>query len=293
MANIEINDLLRELAMAARDKEEGVRPGIEAGEATIDDRLLDDYRQGRLDADSARALEARMATDPKLREALATKADLDLSPPSAVRDAVLGSFEREATPSATSPAVGRGARRRWWSLAAAAVFVMAIFGSQVFQRPRVDLPPLDVAVQTYETRAGDLGDPSGANATRDALTVDVEADEPFSISLSPTLQAVAGVDVGLYRLRASRLERIDHTDLVRREVLDGEDSGRFVISRPGDALAGSRALWVVVGYEGALDSALDIDPDVTADTLKTAMETGGEWLVYRVGVTILNPTEDL
>ena len=299
MARIDIDDVLRGLAESARDKEDRSRPpGDGDGDAVLDEQVLADYRQGHLEPETARNVESRLAADPRSRYVLArgtgesSAPPPSAAPPASVRDAVLASFQAASgtdaqvdpslAPAPTSvPAAPRPGRRMGWSLAAAAAFVLAVFSAQLFDRPVGGLPPFAVSVSTSEVRAATPPVVEGKERS-----VDVEPDEPFKITLSPTWQVEKGIDVGVFRRRGARLERIDDTSLVGRDVNESVESGTFIVRQPGDVLDGADTgmIWVVVGYQGALDRTIRIDADIVDSAIKKHMEDSEEWLLYPIEV---------
>lgn len=287
MARLEIDDLLRAMAESARDNERIGTHAQGAASAPVDAATLDAYRRGELDAAAAEAVERRLARDPAARAALAVAAGLPADPPDAVRAAVLASL-----PAPPRPGTARGARRLW-SLVAAAVFVLMIFSLQVFDRERRPLPQIDA---WYDINTEVRGNGGGEIRREEGdFRIAVEADQPFTIYEAPTWEAEEGIDVGIYRRHGSRIERIDGSELVLRDVTENAESGRFVIGRPGDVVGDEpgieRSLWLVVGWKGDLPATISAAVELDDAAVEALLAAGGRRAPKRFAVTITGDSE--
>lgn len=260
MAKYEVEALLRALAVhtAQEDQPETVEPAV-----------LDAYRRGEFDAGAAAALEIRLASSQTARRALVARGSESVRPPAHVRAAVLASI--------------RPARNRtWWSLAAAAIFVLTLLGVQVLHRGRASLPPFEISALDPSAVRGAPGADFTANNT-----VSLPADDPLLLLVRPTWDSVPGTELGLYRRLGTVIERVDERPWVVREA--PEDAGRFLVDSAAMLVGdrpGSRTIWVVAAWRGELPERLELRADSSDDAAFGRLADGGRRQPHPIVVTI-------
>jgi len=273
MDRIDPEELLWETSTVAEE-----RPAEGAGEVPADvpsGDVLEAYRRGELDPADRERLEDLLAGDPAARRRLLALAGVaDETPPPAVRERLLVRFA--------------GSRRRRWPLAvvAAAAVVVAFLGWWLLSPT---LPGAGDRAGTvaalagtgYEVRVEALAQVRSAGAGGEAAA---HPRTRVRIFVEPEEAAVAGVELGLYRLRGGRLERLP----VGAELSLEAERGAGVFEAAAATLVGSepgtRELLVAVAPEGRLPAALPaVSPEAAAAALARA--SGGK--VYRRTVTVL------
>ncbi len=249
-------------------------------DAVAGDELLVAYRRGELPEDEARRVEAILMGNPAARRRLAALAGhAPATAPGSLRRRLL-----DALPGSGLPASGRRSRVRpgkpnpWWiGLAAAAVLVLAI---GTLLRPGAAPPAYEVGIDALAKRRG-AGEGPGVAAEAFAGTT-------VTITATVAEQAVAGVEVALYRAargRAERggLERIPGDRLGRRER-----PGAVLFEAPAAALVGrlpgDYEIFVVVGWEGKLPAVVAHAP---GDDPASALAAGGRRGVHRLTLRLL------
>jgi hypothetical protein len=254
----EIAAVLR--ALAEQDEEDGL--------AAPDDDRLRAYREGRLSAEEARALETLLARSAAGRRRLLELAGVDRSLPlRRVRKAVL----RAAAPP----------RGRWaWASAAAAVAAAVLIALFTFLPGRQGLPPgvaFDVSSRGLaEVRSGD---------ETPATTPPVRAypGTPLHILVRPRGESPAGLRFTLFRREDGVLRRVRQPDEARLTVERGSaDFTGAAAAVLATRAPGSYAVYVVVSRR-ELPSRVEIEPgrDPAA-----ALQAAGR-LVYPVTVHLL------
>ncbi len=240
------------------------------GDALVPDTTLRAYRRGDLGEDEVRQVERLLMANPANRRRLEEIAGLaPAAAPAALRRRVL-----DAT--AGSGSNGGRRSRRWWPALAAAALV-AIAAGWLILRPR---PP---ALPAYEVQIAALTErrdsPPSAAAKAEAY-----ADSMVTITATVVERAVAGVEVGLYRVAGGRLERLSADDRIEWLVRPGA----VRIRAPAAALVGSQAgrheVFVAVGRSGRLPAAVVVDPGTDP---AAALAAGGRQRVYRLTLRLL------
>lgn len=257
---METEDLLRELAQL-EEVEGAALPSIE---------LLAAYREGRLAPAEAERLEVLLGDHPAARERLAHLAGVPLPrPPERIRAAVLAAAPRQSARSFTL---------RWQGWAAAAGIVLAVAALPFLLQRRGGAGPLP----DYEVSLTGLAVERSAPAAA-AREVEARPETRISIEVAPADRAVDGVEFGLFRRVADRLERL----AVGAGIRLVENRGAAAFEARASALVGSVAgdheLLVVVARRGELPSGLRLGPGEDA---AAALGGDGRRRVYSLRVKL-------
>jgi len=233
----------------------------EEGEAgpSVSGEELEAWRAGRLSEADAERVEARLAADPAARTRLAELAEIrPPAPPAAVRDRVLARFAGEAP---------RRRVLRWLPAAALAAALLAAIGISLVGPSR--LP----GGLEYDVTAQGLARERSADRPG---AFEAYPETRVRIAVEPRGEAEAGVEIGLYREKDDRLERVP----VRVEM----DRGAAVLTGTASALVGTAPgphdLWIVVARPGDLPSAGDP---------RKLLEDQERWRAYPLRLTLLTP----
>lgn len=246
--------------MAPKDPEDLLwelsRLGEVDTEEPLDDEALRAWREGRMSEEEAAALEKRLADSPASRARLRELAGLaggGLSPE--LRERVLARFgerERQNVVDFQRPEPRKPLRWRSRWLPAAALAASVLVAVLVFRTPD-PLPPglaYDLTAQGLALeRSGAPGAPSG--------TVEAYPDTSVRLDVTPQGAAEGDVEVGLYRRRGGRLERLEPG----AEISVERARGAFRVQGRAGALVGGepglRELFIVVARTGDLPDGLE------------------------------------
>lgn len=279
MRTDEIEELLWEVGRAAGEEEAG-----RSGASAVADEALRAYREGALPGGEAARLEASLAGDAALRARLAELAGVEPPPPPAalrrrLLDAGAGGARR-----------GRGLAQRL-ALPLAASLALAVGGWWLAGRPQSASPLLgpDAYQVTVEGLAalrsspGAGGPPSAASVPPETRAVLPETR--VRVRVEPRAVAAAGVEIGLYRRRGDRLERLPVAGPVTRI----ESRGAAELTAPAAALVGpepGERSFYVVAVAGALPPELRLAGAGEAG-IEAALAGGGRRFVRAVRLRVL------
>lgn len=261
-----------------------VQLGDEDGDERPSDALLNAYRRGELEPESAAALEALLFRSAAARERLTELAGLARSsPPLAGREQFLEAFS--ATVTARKRESSSRFQRHWLPLAAALALAVAaaLFWRQGGPAPLPEDAVFDV---TATGRSKDRSEPAGAAAT------EAFPDTTVRIAVAPRDLAVEGLAVGLYRLRRAPspgagtvLERVSP----RARVTVTEDRGATLFEARARDLVGTEAgvheLVVVVARQGDLPRGRELVGG--ADEWMASLAEGERRRIYPLQVLLL------
>ncbi len=245
--------------------------------AAVGDEVLAAYRRGELPEAEARRVEAILVGNPAARRRLA--ALVGHSPAAAP-----GSLRRRLVEG--QGGTGRRSRvrrperpgRPWWlGLAAAAVLVLAV--GTLTLRPGAAPPAYEVGITALSERRG----PESETGTGETAA-EARVETLVEITATVAEQAEAGVEVGLYRAAAGRLERIPEGDRLvrrtRRGVVQLAAPAADLVGRvPGDY-----EIFVVVAWEGKLPPPVALAP---GEDPSAALALGGRRGVHRLTLRLL------
>lgn len=252
MSRLDVETLLRDAAKLD-ETPEGAMP---------EDETLKAYRSGTLPPAAARRLEALLARHPEARRRL-----LDLG---GVEPASLSPEVRRQVLDALPGAARRPAGRRWWPAAAAvAAALLAVVGLQL--RPP---PPLPETL-AYEVSGFGVADVRSRPTADGVITA--YAETVVRLEVVPGNVAEHGLEIGLYRARGGRLERVPVAADRVRETSRGGVVFRLPAAELVGAEPGAQRVWVTVARRGDLPAAVAIGPSGTATE---ALAAGGRRLVY-------------
>lgn len=245
---------------------------------SLDEETLRAWRDGCLEQAEAEAVEAALAGSQEARERLMALADLEPEAlPPALRDRVLDRF-------ATRP---RSGSLRWWKpvVGLAATLIVAIgVGYLLSGRAPAPLP----AGLAFDVVASGLAESRGETAPAVDSVVVAYPGTRVRLELTPRSVAVAGLDFGLFRVRAGKLERLAPSGAVDARVDLQVERGVATLSGRASELVGSepghRTLYVVVARQGDLPPPVS---DVSGKEPVAFLAADGRRLVYSQSITLL------
>lgn len=236
------------------------------------DELLAAYRRGELPPEEQERLERRLARSSAARLKLLALAGpvAPARPGEAVRSQVLASFA----------AARRSRSRRLWGLAAAAALVLGAGLPWLYRATRAPLPAYHVLLSGGQAEVRGAGD--------GGLRQEIRAfpEQEVGIRVAPEERREARMEIGLYRVEAGRLERLDGGGFT-----DGREGA--ALSRPAAALAGTvpgrYPLYLAVARPGDLPEDGAAAPGGDPESLAAALAAGGRRQVSTFYLTILQP----
>ncbi len=241
-------------------------------DSTVPDSTLRAYREGRLSEDEAGRVERQLVADPASRRRLEELAGVaPAAAPLAIRRRLLEDFGEPTT----RP---RRARRWFWRLGLAAAAMVMLATGWLILRPRQEpLPVYEVRIAALTERR----DQASAGTFAEAY-----ADSMVTIDATVTGRAVEDVEVGVYRVAGSRLERVE--DGVFRRQRRPESLGAVRFEAPAAGLVGEQPgdheVFVVIAWRGRLPVAVMLRPG--ADPA-VALAAGGRRQVHRLTLRLL------
>jgi hypothetical protein len=228
----------------------------------LSDQLLIAYREQRLDQAEAGRVEAILIGNVFMRRRLEQLAAIEFPAPQSVRERLFGD---------RAPTRPGGQTASWWRLVAAAavLIVVPLVTWQIVVRNAPG--PTGTAIATVlpsyamsvEGLAFSRSSASGSTVT--ALT-------EVSVSISPEISTSTPVEIGLYRLDGSTLQRVA-TSLMSEAVVE-RGAARFRLEAQllvGPEL-GTRSFFAAVSTKSPLTEALEVNPDTNVrQTLESAI----------------------
>lgn len=236
------------------------------------------YREGRLDENQARSLEALLARHRQARRRLAEAAGVGaIGPSPASRERALRAFDETFAERREQRRQPRTWSRRRWSAAAAiaASVVLAVTLSVNGPQPLPD-------GLAYEVAAYGLAEQRSA-PTGEAVVKALPATT-IRLEVTPHEVAEGEVEFGLYRLRDRQLERLLPGSTLRLEV---ERGSAVFAGRAGDLLAareGEHSLYVAVARPGNLPVRQAL---AEGSSPVDALADAGERLVYEQVIRLI------
>ena len=241
MSPLDVERLLWELAA-----DSDFRPAA-ATTRIPDDDTLRAFRDGALNDEEAREVETALAANWRARERLAAVAGVDLpAPDSALREAILD----RSFPAAPVERSGR-----WWP--AAAAFAAAAMLATALSYPLLRPPTLPAQVD-YQVSLTGLAAERSASEARELVHAFPETR--IRISVEPVGVSVDGLEIGLYRQRELRLQRLIPDDHLRLETYRGAGLFEAAAEDLVGLEHGIHSLYVVVAKRGDLPPEVVLKP---------------------------------
>ncbi len=254
-----------------------------AGEeaSLLSDLTLEAFREGELSDSETADVERQLVGNPANRRRLEALAASALATPAAgLRRGVLEAVMRDRNRGKADSGLRRLSRRRWRPVLAAAAVLFCALGLGLWTlRSQPEPPPAySVQIAGLKERRG-LGEPGLGEL---AQMTEAYAETQVTISATVVERAVAGVEIGLYRLAGGGLERLPLSgNLVRNEL-----QGVVVFEAPASSLVGSQPgqyeIFIVIAWKGDLPALMAPGEDPMA-----ALAAHGRRRVHRLTLRLL------
>lgn len=237
------------------------RRHVDAGEEPMDsDERLVAYREGRLTAEEANGLEARLVRSAALRRRLAELGGVsDPVVPAGLRARVL------------APAAGARRRvqiSRGWLVAASMLVGVALLAVIPMLRQKTDDDPIRRAAELLASDAEfRVGVSALAEVRSHADSQQAQPQTPVTVAIEPIAETAPGLEFGLYRLTATRLVRVQERDGLSITLGRGAAKLRVVAAALVGPEVGRRPFFVAIGPAGRLVDALELDPAERPETI--------------------------